>query len=99
MRELQELLCDQHLSADRQEEEVSRLDPDLTNGCPPCGPFSQLMEWNYPRMDPEKARETLKRGLRHLRFTMRMFIKRAKRSKYVLFEQPLNAKSWKRSGI
>ena len=75
-------------------DEIERDNPDLTIGCPPCGSFSSPKEWNYPRMDPEKARAKLSSGLHHLRLTMKTLRQRHLQGRYFLFEHPLTAKSW-----
>lgn len=62
-------------------------DPDLVLVCPPCGPFSCLQNWNYPKMRLEKAIVLLGDGIEHLRFSMDFFEWQCRRGKNI-FEHP-----------
>lgn len=70
-------------------------DPTLIVLSHPCTPFSQLQEWNFARMEFEKACRMLAIGLRHMRLATRIAEWQVARGKYFVYEQPLGAKSWK----
>ena len=63
--------------------------------CPPCGPFSQLQEWNFQRMPLEKSMMMLWTGLEHLELAMAIARWQKRQGGYFLFEHPLGARSWK----
>ena len=68
--------------------------PDLLVLCPPCGPFSMLQEWNYPRMGIEKAMYMLGEGVEHLTFAMEMFQWQVMEGRWALFEHPSTSRAW-----
>ena len=68
--------------------------PDLLILCPPCGPFSLLQEWNYPRMKMEKAMCMLGEGVEHLTFSMEMFEWQVMEGRWALFEHPITSRAW-----
>ena len=74
---------------------IKNEDPDLVVVCPPCGPFSVLQEWNYPKMEKEKAMMILGEGLEHLEFSMEIFEWQVRRGKLALFEHPDTSRAWK----
>merc|ERR1712115_349804 len=39
---------------------------------PMCAAFSRLQRWNYPKMHPDKVKELIEYGVRHLEFCMRL---------------------------
>eukprot|EP00434_Breviolum_minutum_P042285 symbB.v1.2.037631.t1/scaffold5609.1/size25375/3 len=70
-------------------------DPTLIVLSHPCTPFSQLQEWNFARMEFDKACRMQAIGLRHMRLATRIAEWQVARGKYFVYEQPLGAKSWK----
>ena len=68
--------------------------PDLLVLCPPCGPFSMLQEWNYPRMSVEKAMWMLGEGVEHLAFSMELFQWQVMQGRWALFEHPSTSRAW-----
>ena len=76
----------------RREEEmlgsVEEVDPDLVVVCPPCGPFSSLQRWNYPRMQGGKPIIILAEAVEHLEFSMKIYEWQVRRKKRAIFEHP-----------
>ena len=74
--------------------ELVRDDPELVLCCPPCTPFTVLQQWNYPRMEEEKAKMLVEDGLHHLGVSADVAWWQHHRGKKFLFERPLGSKAW-----
>ena len=72
---------------------LEKEDPFLLMLCPPCTPFSLLQEWNFPRMELEKAIRMVRIGLHHLDIAVRLIEWQKKRGGYYVFEHPKTARS------
>ena len=57
--------------------------------------FSQLQSINFKKMEPERVKEIIMHGLRHLEFCMYLYGIQVKQGLYFLHEHPANATSWK----
>lgn len=68
--------------------------PELLVVCPPCGPFSNLQNLNYPKMDVKKAVCMVAEGLEHLQFSMQLFEWQVRRGGWALFEHPMTSAAW-----
>ena len=79
----------------RMWQSLKEEDPMLIVLSPPCGPFSVLQEWNLPRMSWEKAVCLIQTGVENLELAMLIAAWQARRGRYVLFEHPWLARSWK----
>ena len=80
-------------------QQLEAEDPDLLVLCPPCGPFSSLQEWNYPRMNPKKAFVMLAEGIEHVELAMKLFEWQVRRGRLALFEHPTTSKAWHESAV
>ena len=76
-------------------EQLKKEDPDLVVVCPPCGPFSSLQRWNYPRMQGGKAIVMLAEAVEHLEFSMKIYEWQVRRKKWAIFEHPSTSMAWK----
>ena len=74
-------------------------DPELLVICPPCRAFTILQELNFCKMGIEKATQLVMAGLEHLELAAALIKWQVNRGKYVLFEQPDGARSWKEECI
>ena len=79
--------------------ELGQDDPELVLLCPPCTAFSLLQQWNYPRMDFEKAKLMIEDGLHHVRVSADVAQWQHRRGKKFLFEHPLGSKVWQEPEI
>ena len=74
---------------------VLTLKPTWVIGSPPCTAFTRLnTQWNYPRMDPQKVREKLEEGYRHLHFVLGLYQIQLSQGRHFLHEHPEGALSW-----
>ena len=78
----------------RMWDELDRDDPELVVNSPPCTAFSPLQEWNFPRMDLEKAMILVGDGLEHLWTASDVACWQHQRGKVFLFEHPRPSKAW-----
>lgn len=78
----------------RMWDELVRDDPELVVCCPPCTPFCLLQQWNYPRMDEERAKVMVEEGLHHLNVSAEVALWQHHRGRSFLFEHPLGSKAW-----
>lgn len=80
-------------------EELIKVDPDLLVLCPPCGPFSQLQDWNYKRISWTKAIAILGEGVEHVNFAMRLYEWQVRRGKLALIERPRGSRAWQEESV
>ena len=91
----------EHWDFDRQDHrrrclvEIAREEPVLVIGSPMCSAFSTLMNWNWPRMTPEKRKECWDRACSHLRFAFAVYRLQREAGRWYLHEHPIGASSWK----
>ena len=83
----------------RMWDELVRDDPELVVCCPPCTPFCMLQQWNYPRMDEERAKVMVEEGLHYLKVSADVALWQHHRGRSFLFEHPLGSKAWEEPGI
>lgn len=69
-------------------------DADLILVCPPCGPFSNLQNFNYDKMPIERAMVMLGDGLEHLEFSMQVYEWQVRRGRKAVFEHPAGSRAW-----
>jgi hypothetical protein len=60
----------------------------LVIGSPLCKSFSNLQNWNFKRMDPEKVKRMKKEGMDHLKFCMMLYRIQVENGMYFLHEHP-----------
>ena len=70
-------------------------DPDLVVMSPECRAFSQMMNVNWEKMDPEEARRIQVQGMAMFQFCIRVADHQLQKGKWFLLEQPLTASSWR----
>ena len=61
---------------------------------PMCAAFSRLQTFNAKRLGPEKVKEMLEYGVKHLTFTFDLCEIQRSNGLYFLFEHPAGASSW-----
>ena len=59
-----------------------------------CAAFSKLQKLNFPKMDPQKVKEVIEYGVKHLEFCMHLCKIQHDQGLYFLFEHPAGASSW-----
>ena len=70
-------------------------DPDLVVMSPECRAFSQMMNVNWEKMDPEEARRIQVQGMAMFQFCIRVADHQLQKGKWFLLEQPFTASSWR----
>ncbi|CAJ1337053.1 unnamed protein product, partial [Effrenium voratum] len=61
--------------------------------------MNEMVEWNYPRMNPKKAFVMLAEGIEHVEFAMKLFEWQVRRGRLALFEHPTTSKAWHESAV
>ena len=74
--------------------ELEEDDPELTVLSPPCTPFSQLQELNFPKMEWAKVVALVGDGLLHWETACQVAWWQRNRGKIFLLEHPLGSKAW-----
>ena len=69
--------------------------PDFLIGSPMCTAFSALQGLNKWRMNPKKWNALIEKGLRHMRFAVKLYRLQAENNRFLLHEHPSSATSWK----
>ena len=88
---------DFNLASDRQLalQLLDELKPVWVIGSPPCTAFSKLnLNLNFPKMPPEKVKEKVAEGVRHLHFVISIYKKQLDAGRHFLHEHPQGASSW-----
>ena len=68
--------------------------PQFLIGSPMCTAFSALQGLNKWRMDPAKWDALMEKGLRHMRFAIKLYRLQAEQGRRFLHEHPSSATSW-----
>lgn len=79
---------------DKAENLIREKSAMLLIGSPMCAAFSQLQNLNFRRMNPEKVKEKIEMGMRHLRFCLKLYKMQLDQGMYFLHEHPAGARSW-----
>lgn len=79
--------------------ELEEDDPELTVLSPPCTPFSQLQELNFPKMDFAKVVALVGEGLLHWDVACQVAWWQCMRGKTFLLEHPLGSKAWREDSV
>ncbi len=74
--------------------ELEGDDPELTVLSPPCTPFSQLQELNFPKMEIAKVVALVGDGLLHWDVACQVAFWQHGRGKVFLLEHPFGSKAW-----
>ena len=74
-------------------------DPELAVLSPPCTPFSQLQELNFPKMDFAKVVALVGEGLLHWDVACQVAWWQYRRGKTFLLEHPLGSKAWREDSV
>ena len=74
---------------------VMEKKPQFLIGSPMCTAFSALQGLNKWRMDPKKWDALMEKGLRHMRFAIKLYRLQAEQGRWFLHEHPNSASSWK----
>ena len=69
--------------------------PNFLIGSPMCTAFSILQGLNKWRMNPKKWDAMMEKGLRHMRFAVKLYRLQAEQGRWFLHEHPNSASSWK----
>ena len=69
--------------------------PHFLIGSPMCTAFSALQGLNKWRMHPTKWQSMMDKGLRHMRFAIKLYRLQAEQGRWFLHEHPNSATSWK----
>ena len=67
----------------------------LIIGSPMCTAFSRLQNLNFRRMTPERVKEIIEYGMKHLEFCMYLYKIQSDQGLYFLHEHPATATSWR----
>ena len=76
-------------------EALEEEEPDLVVMSPECRAFSQMMNVNWEKMDPEEAKRIQVRGMAMFQFCIRVAEHQIRKKKWFLLEQPQSASSWR----
>ena len=74
---------------------VMEQKPQFLIGSPMCTAFSALQGLNQWRMDPAKWDALMEKGLRHMRFAIKLYRLQAEQGRWFRHEHPSSATSWK----
>ena len=74
---------------------VREQKPDCILMSPECKPFSVIMESNWSRMDPARAKEVQIKGMAMLQFCIQVAEHQLNEGKEFIIEQPQSASSWR----
>ena len=66
---------------------------------PMCSAFSRLQTFNAKRLGPERVKEMLEYGIKHLTFALDLCEIQRANGLYFLFEHPAGASSWSTSPV
>ena len=69
--------------------------PQVLIGSPMCTAFSALQFLNRDRMNPEKWNAMIEKGIRHMKFAIKLYKIQAENCRWLLHEHPNSASSWK----
>ncbi|MCP2505128.1 MAG: hypothetical protein NLN65_07530, partial [Candidatus Poseidoniaceae archaeon] len=84
---------------DKAMDKVLSKEALLIIGSPLCTSFSQLQNWNYQNMKPEKRDKMMREGKQHLEFCMLLYQLQHENGMYFLHEHPYTATSWKNAKV
>ena len=62
--------------------------------CPMCGPFSNINDLNYGKMNDEDIRAKLQDAMMHIRFALSLCLMQLAEGRMFMFEHPAGASSW-----
>ena len=79
--------------------ELEEDDPELTVLSPPCTPFSQLQELNFPKMDLAKVVALVGDGLEHWGVACQVAWWQYYRQRFFLLEHPMGSKAWSEESV
>ena len=79
--------------------ELEEDDPELTVLSPPCTPFSQLQELNFPKMDFAKVVALVGDGLEHWGVACQVAWWQYYRQRFFLLEHPMGSKAWSEESV
>ena len=74
---------------------VMEQKPSFLIGSPMCTAFSVLQGLNKWRMKPEKWEALWEKGVRHMRFAIKLYKLQAENGRFFIHEHPNSASSWK----
>ena len=83
----------------RAKDLLRTVKPKLLIGSPMCRTFSNLMNLNKHRMDPDKWRAMVEHGVRHLKCMCELYQIQIEGGRLILHEHPASATSWKEDCI
>ena len=86
---------DQQAQRDKCLRHVKEQEPEFLIGSPMCTAFSVLQGLNRWRMNPDKWNALIEKGLRHMRFAIKLYRLQAESNRFFLHEHPSSATSWK----
>ena len=75
--------------------QVMEQKPQFLIGSPMCTAFSALQGLNKWRMHPKKWDAMVEKGIRHMRFAVKLYRLQAEQGRWFLHEHPNSASSWK----
>ena len=74
---------------------INEQKPQFLIGLLMCTAFNALQGLNKWRMDLKKWNSLMEKGLRHMRFAIKLYRMQADRGRWFLHEHPISASSWK----
>lgn len=83
-----------HEMRSRARKRLANENPKCIIVCPMCGPFSQLQNFDYQKMDVKDVEHKFRVAVRHLMFAMEICRWQSPRGKMLAFEHPATATSW-----
>ena len=76
-------------------QQIQEQKPEFLIGSPMCTAFSILQGLNKWRMSPDKWNSLIEKGLRHMRFAVKLYRLQDEGGRFFLHEHPNSATSWK----
>ena len=86
---------DKKCQREKRMRHVMEKNPQYFTGSPMCTAFSALQRLNKWRMNPKKWDALMEKGLRHMRFAIKLYRLQAIQGRWFLHEHPNSASSWK----
>lgn len=77
----------------RSVQEFNEHQPEMFICSQMCGPCSTIQGWNYSKMDLEVVEAKLQEGVIHFKICLKFCKMQVDRSRLLIFEHPVNAKS------